>query len=47
MTSVFFMEELEIMKQICVLVPSVKYCKGYPKQSNGFRAYDIHTIHVP
>ena len=38
------MEESEIMRQICALVPSVKYCKGYPKQLNGFRIYDIDTI---
>ena len=47
MTSVSFMEESEIMIQICALVPSVKYCKGYPNQSYGCRrgrVYDIQTI---
>ena len=42
MTSVSFMEESQIMMQICALVPSVKYCKGYPNYSTGFRrVYDI------
>ena len=46
MTSVFFMEESEIMIQISALVPNVKYCKGYPIKSSGFRRSRVYDIEI-